>query len=275
MNEISERILCHKMKRLAASHPFFLRPNGLLSRREAKRLLHSNTIPNGHEVIQQTRLELGIIAPPPLEKWKPRKPVSSLWCKVAIGLFVLLLMVSFFTMTEAGMAFAESIYHIIVRVVDDSFSAQGESIADDIDAIDFSTLPSKFESLEAVAEATGRQIVIPDGEDILTSFTVHILDENTVVIRSKYSSESGGQYTVSQTLYNDAASWGSSNNTIGEITTVGSGIGATAYLSTMVDGTVYAEIYGADYNISIRSAAIDLNDLQDIVKGLTYLENGK
>ena len=62
---------------------------------------------------------------------------------------------------------------------------------------------------------------------------------------------------------------------MGEVTTVGSGIGATAYLSTMVDGTVYAEIYGADYNISIRSAAIDLNDLQDIVKGLTYLENGK
>ena len=51
-----------------------------------------------------------------------------------------------------------------------------------------------------------------------------------------------------------------------------SGINAIAYLSTMVDGTVYAEIYRDCYNVSIRSATIELNELQDIVNGLTYLK---
>ena len=106
----------------------------------------------------------------------------------------------------------------------------------------------------------------------MTSFTVHTPSEDMVVIRSEYSRENGDQYIISQTLYNNAVSWGSTNITTGEITTVESEIDAIAYLSTMVDGTVYAEIYGDCCNVSIRSATIELNELQDIVNGLTYLK---
>ena len=175
-------------------------------------------------------------------------------------------------MTDAGVAFAKNIYRVIVWVTDGLLLAQGESTLDDAASMDCSSLPAEFESLEAVAAATGREIVIPGSEDILTSFTVHTPSEDIVVIRSEYSRENGDQFIISQTLYNNAVSWGSTNITIGEITTVESGIDAIAYLSTMVDGTVYAEIYGDCCNVSIRSATIELNELQDIVKGLTNLK---
>ena len=273
MSGIREGILWYKTRRLAASHPFFRRPKGLLSRREAKRLLGDNTIFDGQAVIQQVRVELGIpvsaaTEPPRLGKGG----FPPLWRKAAIGLVILLLVVGFFTMTDAGVAFAKNIYRVIVRVTDGLLLAQGDSALDDAASMDYSSLPAELESPEAVAAATGREIVIPGGEDVLTSFTVHTPCEDMVVIRSEYSRENGDQYIISQTLYNNAVSWGSTNITTGEITTVESGIDAIAYLSTMVDGTVYAEIYGDCCNVSIRSATIELNELQDIVNGLTYLK---
>ena len=60
MRGIREGILWYKTRRLAASHPFFRRPKGLLSRREAKRLLGDDAIFDGQAVIQQVRVELGI-----------------------------------------------------------------------------------------------------------------------------------------------------------------------------------------------------------------------
>ena len=42
-------------------------------------------------------------------------------------------------------------------------------------------------SLEAVAEATGRQVVIPGGsDDVLLSFSVHMVSKEMLVIKSKY-----------------------------------------------------------------------------------------
>lgn len=273
MSGIREGILWYKTRRLAASHPFFRRPKGLLSRREAKRLLGDNTIFDGQAVIQQVRLELGI--PMPTATKEPRlgkRGFPPLWRKAAIGLVILLLVVGFFTMTDAGVAFAKKIYRVIVRVTDGLLLAQGESTLDDAASMDCSSLPAEFESLEAVAAATGREIVIPGSEDVLTSFTVHTPCEDIVVIRSEYSRENGDQYIISQTLHSNVVLWGSANITTEEVTTVESGIDAIAYLSTMVDGMVYAEIYGDCYNVSIRSATIELNELQDIVKGLTNLK---
>ena len=63
MNQIRKQIIWHKMRRLAATHPFFCRKHGLLSMREAKSLLRGREIPDGIEVLRQARIELGIPEP--------------------------------------------------------------------------------------------------------------------------------------------------------------------------------------------------------------------
>lgn len=63
MSKISEKIIWYRTKRLAAAHPFFQRKNGLLSMREAKALLQGREIPDGHAVLRQARIELGIPEP--------------------------------------------------------------------------------------------------------------------------------------------------------------------------------------------------------------------
>ena len=272
MRGIREGILWYKTRRLAASHPFFRRPKGLLSRREAKRLLGDDAIFDGQAVIQQVRLELGIpvstaTEPPRLGK----SGFPPLWRKAVIGLVILLLVVGFFTMTDAGVAFAKNIYRVIVWVTDGLLLAQGDSALDDAASMDYSSLPAEFESLEAVAAATGREIVIPGGEDVLTSFTVHTPCEDIVVIRSEYSRENGDQYIISQTLYYGGTLWGSAINTTGSISALESGVGAMAYLSTMDDGMVYAEIYADSCSLNISSVTMKLDDLKGIVSELKYV----
>ena len=182
-----------------------------------------------------------------------------------------LLVVGFFTMTDAGVAFAKNIYRVIVWVTDGLLLAQGDSALDDAASIDYSGLPAEFESLEAVAAATGREIVIPGGEDILTSFTVHTPCEDMVVIRSEYSRENGDQYIISQTLYYGGTLWGSAINTTGSISASESGVGAMAYLSTMDDGMVYGEIYADSCSLNISSVTMKLDDLKDILSELKYV----
>ena len=63
MRRIREQVIWYRTKRLAAAHPFFHRKNGLLSMSEAKALLRGREIRDGHAVLRQARIELGIPEP--------------------------------------------------------------------------------------------------------------------------------------------------------------------------------------------------------------------
>lgn len=278
MSKIREKIIWYRMKRLAAAHPFFHRKNGLLSMREAKTLLREKEIPDGQEVVRRARIELGIPEPVSSATISSGKTLFStvsrgryfVLRRGLICLSVLLIVFGLFTMTEAGTAFAKGIYNVIVSVFDGSLLSRNEDAEGYVKPIDFAALPAEFESLEAVAEATGRQIVIPGSSDsTMLSFTAHVIGQKMLVVKSQYIVD-GKEYAVVQSLYNDSAFWGGYYNAADDVITMESGIGITTYLSIMEDETIYAEAFGVGYDINVSSIELPLDDLQEIIGNLEF-----
>ena len=216
MRRIREQVIWYRTKRLAAAHPFFHRKNGLLSMSEAKARLQGREIPDGHEVLRQARVELGIPEPVSNVTISSEKTLFSTVSRGRsfalrrglVCLSVLLIVFGFFTMTEAGAALAKGLYNVIISVFDGSLLSRNDGTTGYVKPIDFAALPAEFESLEAVAEATGRQVVIPGGsDDVLLSFSVHMVSKEMLVIKSKYIVDEK-KYTIVQTLYNDLTLWG-------------------------------------------------------------------
>ena len=278
MSKIREKIIWYRMKRLAAAHPFFHRKNGLLSMREAKTLLRKKEIPDGQEVVRRARIELGIPEPVSSATISSGKTLFStvsrgryfVMRRGLICLSVLLTVFGLFTMTEAGTAFAKGIYNVIVSVFDGSLLSRNEDAEGYVKPIDFAALPAEFESLEAVAEATGRQIVIPGSSDsTMLSFTAHMIGQEMLVVKSQYIVD-GKEYAIVQSLYNDSALWGGYYNAADDVITMESGIGITTYLSIMEDETIYAEAFGVGYDIIVSSIELPLDDLQEIIGNLEF-----
>ena len=278
MSKIREKMIWNRMKRLAAAHPFFHRKNGLLSMREAKTLLREKEIPDGQEVVRRARIELGIPEPVSSATISSGKTLFStvsrgryfVLRRGLICLSVLLIVFGLFTMTEAGTAFAKGIYNVIVSVFDGSLLSRNDDAEGYVKPIDFAALPAEFESLEAVAEATGRQIVIPGSSDsTMLSFTAHVIGQKKLVVKSQYIVD-GKEYAVVQSLYNDSAFWGGYYNAADDVITMESGIGITTYLSIMEDETIYAEAFGVGYDINVSSIELPLDDLQEIIGNLEF-----
>lgn len=185
---------------------------------------------------------------------------------------LVLAMALFMACTPVGRAMAAEIYRVIVEVSGGFLRAHNEGTNAEIESIDFSTLPAEFESLEAVAEATGRPIVVPGNDDALLSFFTDVLDTETMVIMSDYSFDDGGTYTITQDLYNPSTAWGTGSSIVGEIRTLELNIGVTAYLTTMRDGVVYARAFGPEYSIAVTSHFMTLDALEALMMELVLLE---
>lgn len=278
MSKIREKIIWYRMKKLAAAHPFFNRKGGLLSMREAEGLLRGREIPDGHEVVCRARIELGIPEPVSSATISSGKTLFStvsrgryfVLRRGLICLSVLLIVFGLFTMTEVGTAFAKGIYNVIVSVFDGSLLSRNEDAEGYVKPIDFAALPAEFESLKAVAEATGRQIVIPGSSDsTMLSFTAHVIGQKMLVVKSQYIVD-GKEYAIVQSLYNDSAFWGGYYNAADDVITMESGIGITTYLSIMEDETIYAEAFGVGYDINVSSIELPLDDLQEIIGNLEF-----
>ena len=280
MSKIREKMIWNRMKRLAAAHPFFHRKNGLLSMREAKTLLREKEIPDGQEVVRRARIELGIPEPVSSATISSGKTLFStvsrgryfVLRRGLICLSVLLIVFGLFTMTEAGTAFAKGIYNVIASVFDGSLLSRNEDAEGYVKPIDFAALPAEFESLEAVAEATERQIVIPGSSDsTMLSFTAHVIGQKMLVVKSQYIVD-GKEYAVVQSLYNDSALWSGANSTTEDsINTIELAIGIKAYLSTMEDGTVYAEAFDTGHDLNISSTMLSVEELKEVIMNLKYV----
>lgn len=138
--------------------------------------------------------------------------------------------------------------------------------------IDFAALPAEFESLEAVAEATGRQVIIPGGSDsTMLSFTAHMIGQEMLVVKSQYAVD-GKEYAIVQSIYNDSTFWSGANSTTEDsINTIELAIGIKAYLSTTEDGTVYAEAFDMGHDLNVSSTMLSLEELKEVIMNLKYV----
>ncbi len=280
-NAFKEQIEWYRMKKIAAAHPFFAMKGRLLSRRDAELLLRGREIPDGKEVVRLARAELGIPEPadngatstPKLTGLQGLLSTRALRNGIAIAASLVLLC-GFFAFSNTGRAFAENIYKVIVSIFDGSLQSRNENAADNIQPIDFSKLPSEFESLEEIAELTGRPIIVSgNGNDTLTQFTTRVVGKESLAIVSYYAQGNGSMYTLVQTLYNGSSSWGGFVSTVDEnVVIVEIPLGIKAYLSTMTDGTVYAEAYGLGYDINVSSSDMCLNDIQELMLNCKLLD---
>lgn len=280
MSKIREKIIWYRMKKLAAAHPFFNRKGGLLSMREAEGLLRGREIPDGHEVVRRARIELGMPEPVSSATISSGKTLFStvsrgryfVLRRGLICLAVLLIVFGLFTMTEAGTAFAKGIYNVIVSVFDGSLLSRNKDAEGYVKTIDFAALPAEFESLEAVAEATGRQVIIPGGSDsTMLSFTAHMIGQEMLVVKSQYAVD-GKEYAIVQSIYNDSTFWSRANSTTEDsINTIELAIGIKAYLSTTEDGTVYAEAFDMGHDLNVSSTMLSLEELKEVIMNLKYV----
>ena len=255
MNKMREQIIWHRMKKL----------------------LRDSEIPDGHEAVRKARIELGMpefvsgatTAPRNLP---PTFPSPFSLRRGLVCLSVLFILFGFFTMTEAGAAFAKGIYNVVVSVFGGSLLSRNESAPDHVKPIDFAALPAEFESMQAVAEATERQIVIPGSNDgTLLSFSTHMIGQEMLVVKSRYAVD-GKEYAIVQSLYNDLTLWGGYYNAADNVITMKSGIEITTYLSIMEDETVYAEAFGTGYDINVSSTELSLDELKEIIGNLKLMD---
>ncbi len=278
---IIEKIEWHRMKMIAFDHPYFDIKRHVLSERAAEQLLRKHQVLDAKEVLRKARIECDL--PLPTDNgsncgssidWKQHmsKPRPH-YRRIAIALVAALIITGFLTLTKPGIALAQELYEIIVRVVHGTLMAQNREIPDDVDPIDFSKIPVEFSSLEEIAQLTGRVIFVPaDDDGKLVELSTIIMNSEMMVIVSKYAREDGTSYRIAQTIHNSDTLWAEASSSItDELITITLPIGMTVYLSRMEDETVYAAAFGAGYDLNVASTDLTLGELQELVKRIQLI----
>jgi len=271
---IREKVEWSRMKKVAFDHPFFDRKAHVLTEREAERILRKHMIPNGAEVLRRARIECNLPDSIPTQKGDEvrHKAINPRTYRGLVALAAILILVGFFMFTKVGTALAHAAYEIIVQILDGTLVSRNNKIPDEVDPIDFSSLPSEFTSLEDVAQATGRPILIPDDESTLVSFSTVVLGSEMIVFNSTYISGEGKQYTLVQTIHNDDSLWSGAIDLSGELETIILPVGITVYIGQMEDGAVFAQAYSSGLDLNISSIDLTLQEMRDLVEEIQLIQ---
>jgi len=168
---------------------------------------------------------------------------------------------------------AHAAYEIIVQILNGTLVSRNSKIPDEVDPIDFSSLPSEYTRLEEVAQVTGRSVLIPGDESTLVSFSTVVLGSEMMVINSTYISSSGKQYTFVQTIHNDNSLWsGAVSSSTDELETIVLPIGITVYIGQMEDGTVFAQAYSPGLDFNISSIDLALQEMRGLIEEIQLIQ---
>lgn len=271
---IREKLEWARMKRVAFDHPFFDRKAHVLTEHEAERILRKHMIPNGAEVLRRARIECNLPDSIPTQKGDEarHKAINPRTYRGLVALAAILILVGFFMFTKVGTALAHAAYEIIVQILDGTFVTRNNKIPDEVDSIDFSSLPSEFASLEDVAHATGRPVLFPSDESTLVSFSTVVLGSEMIVVNSTYISGEGKQYTLVQTIHNDDSLWSGAIDLSGELETIVLPVGITVYIGQMEDGAVFAQAYSSGLDLNISSIDLTLQEMRDLVEEIQLIQ---
>ncbi len=280
---IRDRIEWQRMKMIAFDHPYFDIRAHRLSERKAERIIRKHQVRDVKEVIRIARIECGIPEPeesesshaPIIDRRRDMRASSTFRFRRAIIAFVAAVtFIGFFTLTKPGVAFAQEIYKVVVRIFDGTLMARNNKMPDEISPIDFSKLPAEYSTLEEAAEATGRAIVVPDSNDsTLVEFFTDTIDNEMMLVSAKYLRGDGKSYRIAQTIHNKNSLWAGAASTIDDdLASTELSIGVTIYFGEMTDGTVYAEAYGAGFDLNLSSTELSLKELQEVVLGAQIIK---
>lgn len=275
MSLIKKNILWYRMKSVALKHPFFRRKDGLLKRSEARKIIKACNVLDGAEVIRQAKAELGINSVPYIygtKKYIHRTQILATAKKKLAYIIIIMMTIGFLTLTDTGIAFAQNIYKIVISVVEGALLSKNTAPKEDV-SFSLENVPDEFETLAAVGRFINYPIVVPGNEDDkLVSFSTQLIGEEILIVRSNYIRLDRRQYVIVQSMYSTESLWGGYYSVKEDGTTrIEAGIGLDAYISTMDDGTVYAELYGVGYDINISSIELSVDSIRDIVLNLNIL----
>lgn len=263
------------MKRVAFDHPYFDIKAHALTEREAERILRKHDIPDGFEVLKKARVECNL--PDSTSQTQKgvetrHKTINPRIYRGLVALAAILILVSFFMFTKVGTALAHAAYEIIVQILNGTLMSRNSKIPDEVDPIDFSSMPFEFTSLEDVVQATGRPVLFPGGESTLVGFSTVVLGSEMIVVNSTYISSDGKQYTFVQTIHNDDSLWSGAIDLSGELETIVLPVGITVYIGQMEDGAVFAQAYSPGFDLNISSIDLTLQEMRDLIEEMQLIQ---
>lgn len=263
-----------RIDRIAFDHPFFDVPGNILSRKEAKAIIrNAKDRKTGSQVVDTAYEKAGIPRPAAAEqslsflnKLKEIFTVSGLR-KIGIIAVAAILLVVFFAFTPIGRAVADTIYHIIVDIIDGSIFAKNELEEFYPPASDFSNLPPEIQSPFELAQLIDYPIVVSIDDEII-SFSIDIPTTETMIIRTKYHLQDNINYVIYQELHGSNTLWGNENEPA-SINTVKTSFGVSMYLLKRDDG-VSALFYSEKYNLTI-TAGCSFETMETIIHSLAIV----
>lgn len=278
-----------KLKRILREHPFLIDDTFVRSSSEAAYLFKQNGYTVA-EFIERAKKRSSL----PLEAWSDfdaalakknnsNEVIASRrtsffghmprFLRRTVVVFVaVILLVAFFTLTKPGIALAQSIYRIVVNIVDGNLRAKQLGRSEGLSPIDFEHIPDQISSLEEATEAIGRPVATLKSDKLeLTSIQLHVIDGVMVMVRSKF--QMGDRpLSLIQTFFEENQSWGSVVGVADELVEIKLQDGDTMYFGYMEDGTAFGEAYSKLYNISLVSMDISVVELIALANNLSFIE---
>ena len=166
-----------QIERIAFDHPFFDMHGTVLSKKEAKAIIHSAEMrKSGTEIVTEACDRAGVPRPDFVDNhytvFENLKEVIAIPAIRRIGIIAiaLILLIVFFTATPTGRAIAESVIHYIVTLFNDGRMTVNRSDSE-AKVIPIYQVPDSGE--EEIQEQENRDIYVNSFEEFITATGVH------------------------------------------------------------------------------------------------------
>ena len=263
-----------RIERIALDHPFFDMHAPLLTKKELRVILAQCPRKTGPQVIAEVKKELGMEYVPAIQKKRTLTEalrdasfVPSFRRTVVLGVLCVLLAL-FMTFTVPGRAFAEEVYSIIIHYINGHLKASNSYPSSKKHDWDFLSLPDDIDSPQALANVLDFSLAVTDDE--LTSFRYFPMDDQNLVIRSRYHGTDGKTYVLEQTIYADDSSWGYVADINNDSIQIPSSIGIVMYGGVSEDGTSLLAGFTYHVIIQLSSKQHTISELIPVAESLHY-----
>lgn len=266
----------YRINKIAFDHPYFDMPGTTLSDKEVDQVIR--TAPSkktGKEIIAEAYVKADI----PLTEQVTEDHSSlsgrileiftmrTLKKAVAITLACISLVI-FFAFTSIGRSVAETVYQIIVDIIDGAIYAHNEPDDSESSTYDFTTLPSGIDNPYDLAKRLDYPIIISN-KDEMVSFTMEIESKHTILLFTEYRAPTGVVYTLLQEIYSSNTLWGSTSSS-GDVRELDTSFGLHLYV---VSDNSSSSILGYTENYSLDIAVEgSFETVEEIVKALDIAE---